>query len=187
MTDSPLAAAPAPVPAPLPTSPEALLAYLDGLGIGYRLYHHEAVFTVAESLEIERDMPGVHCRNLFLRDKKKVAYLVVAANETAIDLKKLQGLIGSDRLSFGSAERLWEMLGVRPGSVCPYALINDRNKQVNVILDAAMMAGEIVNYHPLVNVMTIGVTPDDLLKFIRSCGHEPRVVDLAAAAPDKIV
>lgn len=169
--------------ADLPTSPAQLLARLTALGIAYRFYEHEAVFTVAESLEIERTMPGVHCRNLFVRDKKENMFLVVAANETAIDLKKLAPLIGAGRLSFGSAERLWTYLGVRPGSVCPYALINDRDCRVNVVLDAAMMAGDIVNYHPLLNTMTIGVAPDDLLKFIRACGHEPQIVDLTAAAP----
>jgi Ala-tRNA(Pro) deacylase len=170
---------------PLPTSPAQLLQYLDSLMISYRKYDHPAVFTVAESLEIERDMEGVHCRNLFLCDKKKRMFLVVAANETRIDLKKLPGLIGSDRLSFGSAERLWTYLGVRPGSVCPYAIINDKGHDVTVILDAAMMRGPVVNYHPLLNTMTIGVSPSDLLKFMRACGHEPRVVDLGPAAPDK--
>ena len=172
-------------PQALPTSPDQLLQYLDSLDIRYRLYEHEAVFTVAESLGIERAMDGVHCRNLFLCDKKKKMFLVVAANETAIDLKKLPAVIGSDRLSFGSAERLWTYLGVRPGSVCPYAVINDRDRAVTVILDAAMMRGAIVNYHPLVNTKTIGVKPDDLVKFIRSCGHEPQITDLSPAAPDK--
>jgi Ala-tRNA(Pro) deacylase len=170
--------------AEMPTSPAQLLQRLDSLGISYRFYEHEAVFTVAQSQRVDRDIPGVHCRNLFLRDKKKAMFLVVAAHETAIDLKKLAPLIGGDRLSFGSPERLWEHLGVRPGSVCPYAIINDTAQAVTVILDAHMMAGEIVNYHPLINTMTIGVMPDDLIKFIRSCGHEPRIVDLTPAAPD---
>lgn len=169
----------------LPTSPEQLLQRLESLGIPFRIYHHEPVFTVAESSRIERDWPGVHCRNLFVRDKKEAMYLVVAANETRIDMKKLADVIGSGRLSFGSAERLWTYLGVRPGSVCPYAIINDTGNAVTVILDAHMMAGEIVNYHPLVNTMTIGVKPADLVKFIRSCGHEPRIVDLTPAAPDE--
>lgn len=172
-------------PEPLPTSPEQLLQRLEVLGIPFRIYHHEPVFTVAESSQIERDWPGVHCRNLFVRDKKETMYLVVAANETKIDMKKLADVIGAGRLSFGSAERLWNYLGVRPGSVCPYAIINDTGNAVTVILDAHMMTGEIVNYHPLVNTMTIGVKPVDLIKFIRSCGHEPRIVDLTPAAPDE--
>lgn len=162
---------------PLPTAPEALLARLDALGIAYRLYHHQAVFTVAESLEIERDMPGRHCRNLFVRDKKESMFLISAAIETEIDLKAMEPALGCKRLSFGSAERLWTHLGVRPGSVCPYAIINDRNKVVQPVLDASFMQDDLVNFHPLVNTMTIGVAPLDLLRFIRSTGHEPIVID----------
>ena len=169
---------------PLPTSPEQLLDLLDTLGIRYQLHHHKAVFSVAESLDIERDMTGIHCRNLFLRDKKGTMFLVSAANETKIDLKKLSDLLAAGRFSFGSPERLWTYLGVRPGSVCPYAIINDTGKAVTLILDAAMMKGEIVNFHPLMNTMTIGVRPEDLIKFVRSTGHEPRVVDLTSASPD---
>lgn len=173
----------------IPLRPEDLLARLDNLQISYRLHHHEPVFTVAEGLAMERDMPGIHCRNLFLRDKKKAMFLVSAANETKIDLKKLERLIGSDRLSFGSPERLWTHLGVRPGSVCPYAIANDGPGDgagvVSMILDAHMMQGDIVNFHPLINTMTIGVAPDDLVKFIRTTGHEPRIIDLSPAAPDE--
>jgi Ala-tRNA(Pro) deacylase len=168
----------------LPTTPEQLLARLGTLGIPYQLHYHKAVFSVAESLDIERDMTGIHCRNLFLRDKKETMFLVSAANETKIDLKKLSDLLGAGRFSFGSPERLWTYLGVRPGSVCPYAIINDTGKAVTLILDAAMMKGDIVNFHPLLNTMTIGVKPDDLIKFVRSTGHEPRIVDLTTAAPD---
>lgn len=164
---------------------EALLAVLGGLGISYHLYRHQPVFTVAESLDIERDIPGAHCRNLFVRDKKETMFLVVAQNETPIDLKKLSGLLGCGRLSFGSAGRLWEYLGVRPGSVCPFAIINDKDKAVTIVLDKAMMMNDIVNYHPMENHMTIGLTPDDLVKFIRHAGHEPLILDLAPAAPDK--
>jgi len=169
----------------IPMRPEDLLARLDDMEISYRLHHHDAVFTVAEGLAMERNMPGIHCRNLFLRDKKKTMFLVSAANETKIDLKKLERLIGSDRLSFGSPERLWTHLGVRPGSVCPYAIANDGPRVVSMILDAHMMQGDIVNFHPLINTMTIGVAPDDLVKFIRTTGHEPRIIDLSPAAPDE--
>ena len=168
-----------------PLRPEDLLAQLDRLGMAYRLHHHDPVFTVAEGLAMERDMPGIHCRNLFLRDKRKTMFLVSAANETKIDLKKLEKLIGSDRLSFGSPERLWTHLGVRPGSVCPYAIANDAAGLVSIILDAHMMRGDIVNFHPLINTMTIGVAPDDLVTFIRSTGHEPKIIDLGPAAPDE--
>lgn len=173
-----------PAPEPLPTSAEALFSMLAHLGIEYRLYHHQPVFTVEESLDIERDMPGAHCRNLFVRDKKETMFLVVARNETMIDLKKLSGLLDCGRLSFGSAERLWAYLGVRPGSVCPFAIINDKDCAVTIVLDKAMMASDIVNYHPMENHMTIGLTPDDLMMFIRHAGHEPLILDLTTAKPD---
>ncbi len=171
---------------PLPTTSEQLLTQLGALGLAYDLHEHDPVFTVAESEHLTVAIPGVHCRNLFLRDKKKKMYLVVATHETKIDLKKLPGLIGSDRLSFGSAERLWEYLGVRPGSVCPFSIINDKEGVVKIILDHSMMAADRVNYHPMENHMTIGLSPDDLLKFIESCGHKPHIVDLGPAAPEEV-
>ncbi len=170
----------------MPTSPESLMAHLKALGIEFSLHHHKAVFTVAEADAVDRDIEGTHCRNLFLRDKKKNNFLVVLQNATQVDIKKLQPLIGADKLSFGSADRLWEYLGVRPGSVCPYAIINDTQKQVKIILDQSMMETQRVNYHPLINTMTIGCAPSDLVKFIQSTGHTPHVVDLSAAAPDGV-
>jgi Ala-tRNA(Pro) deacylase len=160
----------------LPTSPEDLFALLKSLNIPYSLHHHPPIFTVADGEHLKASIPGVHCRNLFLRDKKKKAFLVVLANETAVDLKALEGMLGCGRLSFGSAERLWEMLGIRPGSVCPFTLVNDKNRDVHVVLDQSMMEAEIVNYHPLDNAMTIGLSPADLLKFITHTGHDYRIV-----------
>lgn len=155
------------------------------LGIPFTLHHHQAVFTVAESEAVDAQIPGTHCRNLFLRDKKKNNFLLVLQNATDVDTKKLPEVIGSDRLSFGSAERLWEYLGVRPGSVCPYAIINDKGQNVKILLDKSMMETETVNYHPLLNTMTIGVKPADLIKFIESTGHIPHIVDLAPAKPER--
>lgn len=168
----------------LPTAPQALMDHLRALGIAFTLYHHEAVFTVAQSEAVDAQIEGTHCRNLFLRDKKKNNFLLVLQNATEVDIKKLPPVIGSDKLSFGSAERLWEYLGVRPGSVCPYAIINDTGHAVKILLDKSMMETEIVNYHPLLNTMTIGVKPADLIKFIESTGHTPHIVDLSPAKPD---
>ncbi len=162
----------------LPTTPEALLKILQDLDIAYKMHEHEAVFTVEESSKINDDIAGTHCRNLYLRDKKKKNFLVVAANETEVDLKRLQDSIECGRLSFGSADRLWQFLGIRPGSVCPFTVINDTDHQVQIILDAQMMNSEIVNYHPLDNTMTISITPDDLLKFLAHTGHAPLILDL---------
>lgn len=168
----------------LPTAPEKLLSMLDDLGIEYKFYEHEAVYTVAESEKIDADIPGLHCRNLYLRDKKKRNYLVSAQNATEIDLKKLSDLLDAGRFSFGSADRLWQYLGVRPGSVCPYAVVNDPDNEVRLILDQSMMDAEIVNFHPLSNTMTIGTNPHDIVKFVESIGHNVEIIDLSAAAPD---
>lgn len=170
--------------ADLPTTPDTLMDVLKSLNIEFSVHHHKAVFTVAEAMAVERDITGAHCRNLFLRDKKKNNFLVVLRNETEIDIKKLQPLIGADKISFGSADRLWEYLGVRPGSVCPYAIINDKNNDVKIILEKGMMEQARVNYHPLINTMTIGCAPYDLLRFIESTGHTPHIVDLTSAKPD---
>lgn len=156
----------------LPTTPDDLFVLLESLNIPYSLHHHPPIFTVAEGEHLKENIPGVHCRNLFLRDKKKKMFLVVLANETVVDLKKLEEQLGCGRLSFGSPERLWETLGIRPGSVCPFTLINDKDHVVNVILDASMMAVDVVNYHPLDNAMTIGLSPADLLRFIKHTGHD---------------
>lgn len=169
----------------LPTTPDALLARLDELGIAYTLHHHKAVYTVAESEAVDADIPGTHCRNFFLRDKKKRNFLLSLQNATEVDMKKLAPLIGGTNLSFGSADRLWEYLGVRPGSVCPYAITNDTNNDVTMILDASMMDHDILNFHPLINTMTISVKPADIVRFIESTGHTPHIMDLSAAAPDK--
>ena len=165
----------------LPTSPETLLASFDSLGLTYSLHHHPAIFTVAEGHEIERNIPGLHCRNLFLRDKKDKMFLVSAANETKIDLKDLSDRLQCGRLSFGSPARLWAYLGVRPGSVCPFAVVNDTQGLVTPLLDAYMMKAALVNFHPLINTMTVGLAPADLLAFIRQTGHKPLTVDFGNA------
>ena len=170
--------------APLPTSPAALLEFLDALGVTYKVHDHDPIFTVEEGLHLKASIPGVHCRNLFLRDKKKKMFLVVAANETKIDLKKISDVIGSARVSFGSGERLWDNLGIRQGSVNPFCAMNDTDNMVKVILDADMMAADLVNYHPMDNAQTIGLSPADLLKFMDAIGSEFEVVDLKPAAPD---
>lgn len=173
-----------PVLAPLPTSPEQLLKIIEKQCIKYTLHHHEPIFTVEQGEHLKTSIEGLHCRNLFLRDNKEVMFLIVAANETKIDLKKLGVLLGCGRLSFGSAERLWNNLGIRQGSVNPFCIMNDTSMNVQIILDADMMKAEIVNYHPMNNAMTIGISPADLIKFIEDTGHTAKILDLSPAAPD---
>jgi Ala-tRNA(Pro) deacylase len=168
---------------PLPTSCDGLITIFDDIGFEYKIYDHDPIFTVEEGLHLKASIPGMHCRNLFLRDKKKKMALVVAANETEIDLKKLPELIDLGRVSFGSGDRLWQHLGIRQGSVNPFCAINDTEKAVPLVLDAAMMQADLVNYHPMDNAKTVGLTPASLLKFLEHIGAEYKVVDLSPAAP----
>ncbi len=164
-------------------TPAELLARLAGLGIAATTLEHRAVFTAEELTAEVGHLPGVHVKNLFLCDAKKKMWLVTAPAERRIDLKKLAGVIGAARLSFGSAERLQRTLGVTPGSVTPFAVINDPGREVQLILDAAMMEAPVINAHPLLNTMTTSLTPAELRRFVEACGHQPRVADLTAAAP----
>ncbi|SMH54389.1 prolyl-tRNA synthetase associated domain-containing protein [Azospirillum agricola] len=167
--------------APLPTSPEELLARLDALGIATATHRHPPLHTVEESKALRGALPGGHCKNLFLKDRKDQLWLVVALEDARIDLNRLDKVIGSARLSFASADRLWRHLGIRPGSVSPFALVNDTERRVKVVLQRAMMAHDPLNYHPLLNDRTTAIRPDDLLRFIRACGHEPAVVAFGEA------
>lgn len=159
-------------------APEDLLALLDRLGIGAATHRHAPAFTVEEGNRVWGAIPGVHCKNLFLKDGKGRLWLVVAPAERRIDLKTLPSLIGSARLSFGSAARLVEALGIEPGSVTPFAVINDAERRVSVVLDAWMMTQPLVNYHPLRNDMTTGLSPAGLLRFFEHTGHSPLTVEL---------
>ncbi len=160
------------------TTPDQLFQRLAELNINASTTEHEAVFTVEQARALRGEIPGGHCKNLFLKDKKGALWLVVCLEDAVIDLKALPALIGAARISFGKAELLGEVLGVEPGSVTPFALINDTAHRVNVVLDAKMMQHDMVSYHPLINTATVTLAPDDLLTFISSCGHEPQIIEL---------
>lgn len=161
-----------------PLTPTELLAKLEALGIPARTVEHPPVFTVEEAQTHRVDLPGVHTKNLYLRDKKKRNYLVVVPEDRAVDLGHLADRLGSGRLSFGSPERLMEFLGVTPGSVTAFAAVNDREGRVRVVLDRALVTSPYVCCHPLVNTMTTSVASQDLVRFLVAVGHEPLVVDL---------
>ncbi len=157
---------------------------LDRLGVAHRTVSHPPLFTVQESQALRGQIPGGHTKNLFLRDKREL-YLIVALEDAAIPLKSAHRLIGSSRLSFGSADLLREVWGVEPGAVTPFGAINDAAGQVSVVLDAAMMQRETLNYHPLVNTMTTAIARDDLVRFLDATGHPPRILPVSepGAAP----
>lgn len=162
-------------------TPEELFRRLDALGIRHATRHHSPVHTVAQaaSVALRASLPGGHCKSLFLRDRKGGLWLVVALEDRRLDLKALADRIAAPRFSFGSPEVLQQVLGVSPGSVTPFALINDRERRIRVVLDAGMLELHPLNYHPLVNTATTSISPGDLQRFIADCGHQPVLVDLA--------
>jgi len=163
-------------------TPEDLFAKLAALGIETVTHEHPPLFTVEESKALRGDLPGGHCKSLFLRDKKRNLWLAVMLEDRAIDMKEMRKLLGaSGSLSFGAPELLDELLGVKPGAVTPFALMNDTEQQLTVVLDAEMMGLEPLNYHPLKNTATTAISPKDLLRFIEACGHRPEVIDLTPA------
>jgi len=164
----------------VPLTPEQLFSRLDALGIAYKTYSHPPVFTVAEAAALRGSLPGGHCKCLFLKDKRGGFWLAVMLEERRVDLKGLAARLRAPRFSFGGAADLYEHLGVRPGSVTPFALVNDSDRRVSPVLDAAMLEHDPLNYHPLINDRTTAVAPPDLLRFISACGHTPLIVDLSA-------
>ena len=158
-----------------PANRKDLFHRLKALGIATTTLEHPAVFTVAESSGIEDRLPGGHTKNLFLKDAKDRLFYVMAWTATEVDLKALPKVIGSGRLSFGKPELLKEVLGVPPGSVSAFALMNDVEQRVSVIIDKNLTTFASVNCHPLENTATTNIALDDLLRFIRDTGHEPRI------------
>jgi Ala-tRNA(Pro) deacylase len=169
----------------MPATPDELFAFLDRLGIRHSTVQHPALFTVEQSQALRGRIPGAHTKNLFLKDKKGVLFLVTALEDAAIELKSLHRRVGANgRFSFGSAGQLLETLGVEPGSVTPFGVMNDLQKRVTVVLDTDFMAHDMVNAHPLTNTMTTTVSSQDLLKFLRSTGHEPLIASVSGPAAE---
>jgi Ala-tRNA(Pro) deacylase len=169
----------------MPKTPEQLFAALDALGIPHKTVKHPPLFTVEQSRCLRGQIPGGHTKNLFLRDKKYELYLVVALEDAAIDLKSLHRVLGATgRFSFGASDLLREVWGVEPGAVTPFGAINETQGRVSVVLDATMMEHETLNYHPLVNTMTTTIARDDLVKFLESTGHLPRIERISGLPAD---
>lgn len=146
------------------------------LGIPTETVEHAAVHTVEDNQRLRGDLGGGHCKNLFLKDKKSQLWLVVAQEDRLIDMKDLKRRIGSAHLSFGKPDLLRDALGVSPGSVTPFGLLNDDALQVRVVVDEALMTYDKLNFHPLENTATTAIKPSDLIRFIRSCGHQVQSV-----------
>jgi Ala-tRNA(Pro) deacylase len=165
-----------------PATDEDLFRKLEALGIHHRTFEHAPVFTVEESQAACAHIPGGHTKNLFLKDRKDGLWLVVAREHVPVDLNALAKQLGVARFSFASAELLLEMLGVPPGSVTPFALINDGESCVRAVLDEGMLSLDPLNFHPLRNDRTTAIAPSGLLKFICATHHEPLIAKLPERA-----
>lgn len=171
-----------PPPSSGAASRETLLARLEACAIAHRTVDHPAIFTVEEGRALKAGMPGGHSKNLFLKDKKGALCLAVAHAETRVDLVGLGKAIGAKgRLSFGKPDLMTATLGVIPGAVTPFALINETARALSrVIFDTALLACDPVWFHPLENIASTAVAPDDIVRFARECGFDPEIRDLAA-------
>jgi Ala-tRNA(Pro) deacylase len=165
--------------ADMPATPDDLFAFLDRLGIAHNTVTHAPLFTVEQSQALRGAIVGRHTKNLFLKDKKDAVFLVVAPEEGNVDLKTLHHKLGAGRFSFGSAVLMLELLGVSPGAVTAFGVINDTTRRVTVVLDTGLMENATINCHPLVNTMTTSIARDDLLKFFAATGHTPRIEPVA--------
>ena len=154
---------------------------LAALSIATTTLDHAAIFTVAESSCVEAALPGAHTKNLFLKDDKGALFLLVAKTSTNVDLKAVSKRLGAGRFSFGKPELLLSVLGVSPGSVTAFAIANDTANRVQLVLDFELMSDDSLNCHPLENTATTNIARDDLLRFIRSTGHEPKIITLTSA------
>lgn len=163
----------------MPASPSDLFAYLDDLGIDHNTVDHPATFTVEEGRHLKASMPGGHTKNLFMKDKDGVIVLISAWADSQLKLNQLHKKIGTRRLSFASAELMVECLGVEPGSVTAFALMNDPGQRVKFIADAALMGFDTVNFHPLVNTATTAISREGFRQFVEATGHPLTVVDFS--------
>ncbi|MEP1230190.1 MAG: prolyl-tRNA synthetase associated domain-containing protein [Litorimonas sp.] len=160
-----------------PVSREYLFTYLDKNNIPHDTIEHEPSFTVEDGAELKAKMRGANTKNLFLKDKAGAFFLICAQSDTEIKINKLHGALGCKRLSFGKPEYLLEHLGVTPGSVTLFSVINDTSHTVQLIIDEALTEHDIFNFHPLLNNATTAISSADMIKFAKATGHNPIVID----------
>ena len=164
-----------------PATRADLFGFLDHIGVAHRTVEHRAIFTVEEGKDLKASLPGGHSKNLFLKDKAGKLYLAVALGETQVDLVALGKRFGAKgRLSFGKPELMTETLGVIPGAVTPFALINDSAKALTAVaLDTSILAHDPMWFHPLENTASTAVSPDGLRAFLKARGFSPIELDLS--------
>lgn len=162
-----------------------LFSLFDQHNIAHETHEHEAIYTVAEGQDVKSNRIGGQTKNLFLKDKSGQYVLVCALSDTVIQLNQLHKILGTKRLSFGKADALYEILGVRPGSVTLFSIINDETHSVKLILDKGLYTHERVWFHPLRNTASTAIYSSDIDIFARATGHEITRVDFEAIAQSK--
>ena len=158
-------------------SKEELIKLLDKSNCDYEVKEHAPLFTVEDSKSLRGSILGAHSKNLFLKDAKGQFYLLSVEENTKVDLKKIMNFIGSKKLSFAKAEYLESILGIEPGSVSPFALINDVDKKVLFFLDKNFLNYKKLNFHPLVNTATVNIATSDMIKFIEEKHNPIKYID----------
>ena len=161
-------------------TPDDLFAFLDARQIAHETRWHSPVFTVEEGRELKAAMPGGHTKNLFMTDKDGTIILIAAHADSHLPLNRLHRAIGTRRLSFASAQLMEELLGVTPGSVTAFALINESSARVRFLVDKALMDHDPLNFHPLTNSATTAISRADFERFVSATGHELAVIDFTA-------
>ena len=163
----------------MPASRQDLFDFLDQNEIAHQTKDHAPVFTVEDSAAIKADMPGAHTKNLFLKDKAGAFFLICAEAHSQIKVNRLHPVLGCKRLSFGKPEPLLEYLGVTPGSVTLFSVLNDTDQNVRLIIDQKLADADIVNFHPLLNDATTAISCADMIKFAKATGHDPLIMDFS--------
>ena len=157
----------------------AVAARLDALGIAYTRHDHPPVATVEEAVRHWADIPATHCKNLFLRNQKGDRhYLVIVEHAKRVDLRRLAEQIGDGKLSFASPERLKTYLGLTPGSVSPFGLINDSSRAVRVVIEGDLKAATRLSFHPNINTVTLTIAGADFTRFLEACGNIAQYVSV---------
>jgi Ala-tRNA(Pro) deacylase len=152
---------------------DGLLELLERNGVRFQCERHEQVLNMQESETLELSLPGVRCKNLLLHDRQGRYYLIVTTANKSLDLSSVAKTLDSKRLSFASAERLFDLLGVRPGSLSPLALVNDRSGLISLVIDSDLIGEPILQFHPLENTATVALSKRDLEEFLLSIDHAP--------------
>lgn len=164
----------------MPSSPDDLFAFLAELGIEVTTVTHPPLFTVADSQTLRGQIAGGHTKNLFLKDRKGSHFLLTVEEDATVDLKQVHHVIGaSGKVSFGKPQDLLDLLGVTPGAVTAFGVINDSRGLVKIVFDEELMRHDVINAHPLTNDATTSIAREDLLRFVEATGHVPHVLKLA--------